>query len=555
MPEREALGRHASGVGEGLRASVVMTAASPVRSRCELYLVFIRSAHLFEGVRLEREVVLEPFTVRPVSLDRGYFGRDARVAFNAELADSGAVTVVDAPSWGVQFGPYHRMAFAVSAEFAFADTRGLFSLNAAAAQLAGPLALAYGGVPRLLASITEARATREDEWRTAAITAGGGDPQTGALLQVQTAGHPIEEIAPEAIWTRASKDRRLTFWLTLFRDVLAESRWDVRVFRVCSLLETIGGESSRRTRPSRMRRVSTFCSRLGLAPRRTNFEGGFTRSYGRALTSSMSQWRCCKRTLTWTCGMRSESGPTSATSSRTTAGGRANLRGPAVSESTKRSRSLAAGVTQWAAGGTAGRPRRPLTWSCVPPRQERSTDTTGWIHRPPPEREDLSASPQSAIRAAWRSSYGTLAGRRLAQGTVIGRAWIRGPGSAGRAVLILIDGRPVAPGELGLVGAGAAFPVGFARHRTAGVLARSVPVVRHRGDVCMPMTSLSIRETADVLGTTPEYVRMLLGREQLTVVYAGRSRCVEIGSVRRLAATSPVATWRLERMLEPPRRP
>ena len=75
--------------------------------------MLIRAAALIEGLRLETPVTLEPFVVRPVSLDRKFIGRDGRAIFNAELADAAFVTYIDRPTWGVQLWPRRKLALAI----------------------------------------------------------------------------------------------------------------------------------------------------------------------------------------------------------------------------------------------------------------------------------------------------------------------------------------------------------------------------------------------------------------------------------------------------------
>lgn len=69
----------------------------------------VRAAWLIEGVRMDGPVRMAPLSLSPVSLDRGYVGREAREIFNAELTDAGFVTAV-----GDRFGGHRSRRIAGS---------------------------------------------------------------------------------------------------------------------------------------------------------------------------------------------------------------------------------------------------------------------------------------------------------------------------------------------------------------------------------------------------------------------------------------------------------
>jgi hypothetical protein len=180
---------------------------------------------------------------RPVGIDRGFVGRDGREIFNRELAEIGFVTDINAPAWGVQFGPRHRLALIESEALDIGDgVAGAQIPNALASRVGDLLALTNGGAPRLLAGVTEVSDDEGAHWRTLAIMAGSG-PFPGSILESRpTGGQPIESLDTETLWTHIDDDPRVPLWLSLYRGIAAEPSWDVRVFRACSLLEAVAHE-------------------------------------------------------------------------------------------------------------------------------------------------------------------------------------------------------------------------------------------------------------------------------------------------------------------------
>lgn len=196
-----------------------------------------------DGVRLETELRLPPLSARPIGLDRGFVGRDGREIFNRELAEIGYVTSINAPAWGVQFGPRHRLALIESDALDIGEgVAGAQIPNALASRVGDLLALTNGGAPRLLAGVTEVSDDEGANWRTLAIMAGSG-PFPGSILQSRaTESQPIESLDTETLWTHIDDDPRVPLWLSLYRGIAAEPSWDVRMFRACSLLEAVAHE-------------------------------------------------------------------------------------------------------------------------------------------------------------------------------------------------------------------------------------------------------------------------------------------------------------------------
>lgn len=201
-----------------------------------------RSAYLIEGVRLDTEWRLMPLVARPTAPDRGYFGRDGREIFNAELADAGFVTRISRPGWGAQIAPRHRLALVlVDAVEVEQSSDGVRLANLVVSRLADLVALTHGGAPRVVGGVNE---ISEDggNWRTLAIMAGGGPWPGSKLEKLATDADNVPSLSIAALWSSLDAEARAPLWLSLHRGIAAEPRWDARVFRLCSLLETIGRE-------------------------------------------------------------------------------------------------------------------------------------------------------------------------------------------------------------------------------------------------------------------------------------------------------------------------
>jgi hypothetical protein len=211
--------------------------------------VRIRAAWLIEGVRIEGSVRMGSLRLSPVSLDRGYVGREAREIFNAELADAGFVTAVDRPMWGAQIAPYRRLVRAVSDEFSLGDASHLAALNTVAAKAADLLAVIWGGAPEVVAGATELWDDAQGAWRTLFVSVGGGAWQSSILRKILPVGVDMRTDDPGELWAASEGDPRVSLWFALFRGLSRDRDWDRRMFRACSLLETIGSEVAPRGVP------------------------------------------------------------------------------------------------------------------------------------------------------------------------------------------------------------------------------------------------------------------------------------------------------------------
>jgi hypothetical protein len=185
---------------------------------------------------------LPGIAANPVPPERGYFGREIREVFGELIAEAGFVSFLPKPTWAAQIAPYHRLAFATTDPVAPGDVaaQSVQTLEMLS-RLLDLLSLTHGGAPRALASVVE---TSDDGnlWRPLAVVAGGGARPTTALDRRSIIGTPATALNLAVAWQAGGSDPRIALWLALFRNIPAERRWDLRVLRCCSLLETIGRE-------------------------------------------------------------------------------------------------------------------------------------------------------------------------------------------------------------------------------------------------------------------------------------------------------------------------
>ncbi|MGH2743815.1 MAG: hypothetical protein ACRDN8_15340, partial [Thermoleophilaceae bacterium] len=109
-------------------------------------------------------------------------------------------------------------------------------------RLADLLALTQGGAPRVVAGVSEISENDPARWRTLAIMAGGGPWPGSKLENLATDAATVPSLNVAALWTTLDIEPRAPLWLSLHRGIAAEPRWDTRIFRICSLLETMGAE-------------------------------------------------------------------------------------------------------------------------------------------------------------------------------------------------------------------------------------------------------------------------------------------------------------------------
>jgi hypothetical protein len=203
----------------------------------------LRSAALIDGLRLDDALPIGALVVEPVSLEGGFAGRELRQTFNDLLAAHGFVSSFDQPGWAMQLAPRRRLAFVATPPVEVEQVVPA-SLEASRelGRLVDALALTHGGAPRIFAGANEFSSDEGRSWRTLALMAGSGTYPGNVLERLLPDGERLGAVDPRDIWVGARSSPLIALWLSLYRGVSAEPRWDVRMLRACSLLEAIGRE-------------------------------------------------------------------------------------------------------------------------------------------------------------------------------------------------------------------------------------------------------------------------------------------------------------------------
>lgn len=203
----------------------------------------LRSAALIEGLRLDHALQIGALVVEPVPFEGGFAGRELRQTFNGLLAAHGFVSTFDQPGWATQLAPRRRLAF-VATPAVEVEQVAPASLEASheLGRLVDALALTHGGAPRIFAAANEFSSDEGRTWRTLALMTGSGPYPGNVLERLLPDGEILATVDPRDIWVAAKSSPLVALWMSLYRGVSAEPRWDVRVLRACSLLEAIGRE-------------------------------------------------------------------------------------------------------------------------------------------------------------------------------------------------------------------------------------------------------------------------------------------------------------------------
>lgn len=203
----------------------------------------LRSAALIDGLRLDNALPIGALVVEPVPLEGGFAGRELRQTFNDLLAAHEFVSSFDQPSWAMQLAPRRRLAFVATPPVEVEQVVPA-SLEASRelGRLVDALALTHGGAPRIFAAANEFSSDEGRSWRTLTLMAGSGTYPGNVLERLLPDGEHLGAVAPRDIWVGARSSPLIALWLSLYRGVSAEPRWDVRMLWACSLLEAIGRE-------------------------------------------------------------------------------------------------------------------------------------------------------------------------------------------------------------------------------------------------------------------------------------------------------------------------
>ncbi|HET8956398.1 MAG TPA: hypothetical protein VFN18_12140 [Solirubrobacterales bacterium] len=203
----------------------------------------LRSAALIEGLRLDEPLPIGALVVEPVPLERGFAGRELRQTFNDLLSAHGFVSTFDRPGWAMQLAPRRRLAFVATPPVEVEQVvPASMEASRELGRLVDALALTHGGAPRIFAAANEFSSDEGQSWRTLALMTGSGTYPGNVLERLLPDGENLAIVDPRDIWVGARSSPLIALWLSSYRGISAEPRWDVRVLRACSLLEAIGRE-------------------------------------------------------------------------------------------------------------------------------------------------------------------------------------------------------------------------------------------------------------------------------------------------------------------------
>jgi hypothetical protein len=204
--------------------------------------MFLRTAVLIEGLRLDGDLHVGGVRVAPVALEHGFAGRELREPLNSLLAEHGFVSAFGRPIWAAQIGPRRRLSLAVAPAIEVPEIVGTSQeASSRLAKLVDALSVTHGGAPRVFAEVHE-QSGDGNTWRPFALMVGGGTRPGSVLERVLPENDRLMPIEPLDLWTRAMADPLVSLWQSLYREITGEQQWDVRILRCCSLLEAIGRE-------------------------------------------------------------------------------------------------------------------------------------------------------------------------------------------------------------------------------------------------------------------------------------------------------------------------
>lgn len=195
-----------------------------------------RQATFIEGVRL-----LDPMTVGPVyvePLPDVSLGRALVSELAAALERLGFVTPLDVPAVRASISaprPVSVLLIGGQAE-SFVQMTRLFAANIRLVR--DVLTLTCGGASRLLCQVLEHR-TDDGEWLPLGVTNGGPGWQRSEIQALAPDGFVLAALDPTETYESLAQRPVVAFWVQLFTSAITEQRWDVRIFRLWSVLETI----------------------------------------------------------------------------------------------------------------------------------------------------------------------------------------------------------------------------------------------------------------------------------------------------------------------------
>jgi len=202
----------------------------------------LRSASLFEGVRLTEPCVVRGITVSPIVPG---LGRDAVSFFNDVLQQHSFNTVIQSPAWMASYGPRHPLLSLITPPGRFTEPPDAWlQINTLVRGAIDVLAVRQGGAPRLVGSVIERHSGTQ--WQTLVIMPGGAPWLTSHLSQAASDhGVVVPELNCDDAASYIIETPRVALWLHLFTSLLSEADSNIRALRAYGLVEAIAAGAPR----------------------------------------------------------------------------------------------------------------------------------------------------------------------------------------------------------------------------------------------------------------------------------------------------------------------
>jgi hypothetical protein len=192
-----------------------------------------------EGVRVPSSVLVGGVAVNIPTVN---LGRDVPEWFADLLGEAGLVPTIDHPTWMAVTAPRRPVFFVVTPWLEAPDPAAATSqLHLIVATVLDVLALTHGGEPRTVGWVVD-MAEPGQAPRRLAVGAGGPPRPISQLQRLRLDGAAVPELDPNQTYEAIARRPRAALWLRLFAPIAGEQRWDIRVLRLCSLLEGIASE-------------------------------------------------------------------------------------------------------------------------------------------------------------------------------------------------------------------------------------------------------------------------------------------------------------------------
>jgi hypothetical protein len=202
----------------------------------------LRSASLFEGVRLAGPCAVRGITMSPIVPG---LGRDVASLVNHMLEQHTFNTIIPSPAWMASYGTRHPLLAVITPPGRFPESADAWlQINALVRGAVDVLAIREGGAPRLVGSVIE----RHDgsRWKTLTVIVGGA-PWSMSHLSRATSdnGAVVPQLDCDEAASYIIGVPRVALWLHIFTSILSEGDINIRALRIYGLLEAIAAGAPR----------------------------------------------------------------------------------------------------------------------------------------------------------------------------------------------------------------------------------------------------------------------------------------------------------------------